>query len=109
MLEQEVPKDNPGLLTYDRYWEDMKREQDLMAIPDVRKLKEITDTIDDKIDSHFIGVRASKKSIAKRIVNACAIKSLQQDLKKQKGTHAEHFVDDLCLTYYLECDRVDII
>ncbi|MGB3344281.1 MAG: DUF6079 family protein [Aequorivita sp.] len=112
MLEQEVPKDNPGLLTYDRYWEDMKREQDLMAIPDVRKIKEITDTIDDKIDSHFTGVRASKKPIAKRIVNACAIKSLQQELQKQNGTNAEHLVDDLCLTDPLASDRdflIDII
>lgn len=112
MLEKDVPKDNPGLLTYDRYWEDMKREQDMMAIPDVRKIKEITDTIDDKIDSHFIGVRASKKPIAKRIVNACAIKSLQQELQKQNGTNAEHLVDDLCLTDPLASDRdflIDII
>lgn len=112
LLEQNVPTDNPGLLTYDRYWEDMKREQDLMAIPDVRRIKEITDTIEDKIDSHFIGVRASKKSIAERIVNACAIKSLQQELQKQNGTNAEHLVDDLCLTDSLANDRdflIDII
>ena len=112
LLEQNVPTDNPGLLTYDRYWEDMKREQDLMAIPDVRRIKEITDTIEDKIDSHFIGVRASKKSIAQRIVNACAIKSLQQELQKQNGTNAEHLVDDLCLTDSLANDRdflIDII
>lgn len=112
LLEQNVPTDNPGLLTYDRYWEDMKREQDLMAIPDVRKIKEITDTIEDKIDSHFIGVRASKKSIAERIVNACAIKSLQQELQKQNGTNAEHLVDDLCLTDSLANERdflIDII
>lgn len=112
MLEQDVPTDNPGLLTYDRYWEDLKSNTDLMAIPDVRKIKGITDTIDDKIDSHFIGVRASKRSIAKRIVNACAIKSLQQELQKQNGTNAEHLVDDLCLTDPLGTDRdflIDII
>lgn len=112
ILEQDVPIDNPGLLTYDRYWEDMKSNTDLMAIPDVRKIKGITDTIDDKIDSHFIGIRASKKSLAKRIVNACAIKSLQQELQKQNGTNAEHLVDDLCLTDALATDRdflIDII
>ncbi|WP_310993753.1 DUF6079 family protein [Aequorivita marina] len=112
MLEQEVPAENPGLLTYDRYWDDMKKEQDLMAIPDVRRIKEITDTIDDKITSHFIGVRASKKPVAERIVNACAIKSLQQELKNQNGTNAEHLVDDLCLTDPLASDRdflIDII
>jgi hypothetical protein len=112
ILEQEVPKDNPGLLTYDRYWEDVQKSQDLMAIPDVRKAKEITDTIHDKIDSYFTGVRVSKKSVAKRIVNACAIRILQHELQKQNGTNAEHLVDDLCLTDNLATDRdflIDII
>lgn len=112
ILEQEVPKDNPGLLTYDRYWEDIQRSQDLMAVPDIRKVKEITDTIQDKIDSYFTGVRASKQPVAKRIVNACAIKILQHELQKQNGTNTEHLVDDLCLTDKLATDRdflIDII
>jgi len=112
MLEQEVPGDNPGLLTYDRYWEDMQRSQDMMAIPDVRKVKEITDTIEDKIESYFTGVRTSKKPIAKRIVNACAIRILQHELQKQNGTNSEHLVDDLCLTDKLATERnflIDII
>lgn len=112
ILEQEVPKDNPGLLTYDRYWEDIQKSQDLMAIPDVRKVKEITETITDKIESYFTGVRASKKVVAKRIVNACAIKLLQHELQKQNGTNTEHLVDDLCLTDKLATDRdflIDII
>lgn len=112
ILELEVPTDNPGLLTYDRYWEDVQKSQDLMAIPDVRKVKEITDTIQDKIDTHFTGVRANKKPIAKRIVNACAIKALQQELQKQNGTNTENLVDDLCLTDKLATDRdflIDII
>jgi hypothetical protein len=112
ILEQEVPKENPGLLTYDRYWEDIQRSQDLMAIPDIRRVKEITDTIQDKIDSYFTGVRASKKPVAKRIVNACAIRILQHELQKQNGTNTEHLVDDLCLTDKLATDRdflIDII
>lgn len=112
ILEQDVPTDNPGLLTYDRYWEDMQKSQDLMAIPDVRKVKEITDTIQDKIETHFSGVRAAKKPVAKRIVNACAIKILQQELQKQNGTNTENLVDDLCLTDKLAADRdflIDII
>jgi len=112
ILEQDVPKDNPGLLTYDRYWEDIQKSQDLMAIPDVRKVKEITETISDKIETYFTGVRASKKAIANRITNACAIKLLQHELTKQNGTNKEHLVDDLCLTDKLASDRdflIDII
>lgn len=112
ILEEDVPDDNPGLLTYDRYWEDVQSSQDLMAIPDVRKVKVITDTTLDKINSYFTGVRASKRPVAKRIVNACAIKILQHELQKQNGTNAEHLVDDLCLTDKLASDRdflIDII
>ena len=112
ILELDVPDDNPGLLTYDKYWEDIQKSQDLMAIPDVRKVKEITDTINDKIESYFTGARAGKKNIAKRITNACAVKILQHDLDKQNGTNTEHLVDDLCLTDKLADDRdflIDII
>jgi hypothetical protein len=105
ILEKEVPSDNPGLLTYDKYWEDIQKSQDLMAIPDVRKVKEVTETINDKIESYFTGVRSKKKKIAKRIANACAIKLLQHELTKQNGTNTEHLVDDLCLTDQLATDR----
>ena len=105
ILEQEVPTDNPGLLTYDKYWEDIQKSQDLMAIPDVRKVKEVTETINDKIESYFTGVRVKKKNIARRIANACAIKLLQHELNKQNGTNTEHLVDDLCLTDSLATDR----
>lgn len=112
ILDQEVPKDNPGLLTYDRYWEDIQSSQDMLSKPDVRKIKEKTDAIKDKIDSYFTGPRATKKEIARRIVNACAIKILQHELNKQNGTNAEQLVDDLCLTDKLATNRellIDII
>jgi hypothetical protein len=112
LLNEEVPSDNPGLLTYDRYWQDIQSSQDLMAIPDVRRVKEITDTINDKIEGYFTGARASKKDVAQRITNACAIKLLQHEINKQNGSNAELLVDDLCLTNKLADNReflVDII
>ena len=105
LLDMDIPSDNPGLLTYDRYWGDIQKSQDLMAIPDVRRVKEISETITDKIETYFTGVRTAKKGIANRICNACAIKLLQHDLNKQNGTNTEHLVDDLCLTDKLATDR----
>ncbi len=112
LLDTEVPQDNPGLLTYDCYWKDISTDQSMMAEPDVRKVKEITDTINDKIDTYFTGARTSKKNVAGRIVDACAIKILQHELQKQNGTNSELLVDDLCLTDKLASDReflIDII
>lgn len=98
IMDTDVPLDNPGLITYDMYWMDMGGSPDLMTIPDVRKVKEITDTIHDKIDTNLIGARAAKKPLAKRIANAAAIKILQADLNKQNGVNAEQLLDDLCYT-----------
>lgn len=112
MMDQDVPEDNPGLLTYDRYWQDIQSSQDLMAIPDVRKVKEVTDTINDKIEGYFTGGRKGNRDIAHRITNACAIKLLQHEINKQNGSNAELLVDDLCLTNKLADDReflLDII
>jgi hypothetical protein len=96
LLEKEIPADNPGLLTYDHYWEEIQGSQDLMSIPDVRRVKEISDTIKDKIETFFTGPRESKRITAVRINNACAIKILQHELTKQNGTNTEHLVDDGC-------------
>lgn len=112
LLGKDIPNDNPGLLTYDRYWEDIQKSQDLMAIPDVREVKKITEVLSDKINTYFTGNRERSKPIAQRIANACAIKLLQADLDKQNGTNSEQLVDDLCLTKYPALDRkllIDII
>lgn len=112
LMEMEVPDDNPGFISYDNYWMEMVRNQDLLSIPDVRRVKEITDVALDKIGTHFTGARSSKKNVATRIIHAASIKILQADLTKQNGTTAENLVDDLCLTDPLATDReflLDII
>jgi len=110
--EQDIPTDNPGVITYEMYWDEIISSMDLMAIPDVRKVKEFTENINDKIETYFVGGRSSKKNIAKRIVSACAIRILQHELNKKNGTNTEHLVDDLCLTDKLADNReflIDII
>lgn len=96
MLDLDVPDNEPGLICYDSYWEDMQRSQDLMAIPDVRKVAEITALVNQKIDDFFTGGRAPKKLLAHRIVAASAIKILQADLTKTNGVLAESLANDLC-------------
>lgn len=95
---EDIPTAHPGLITYDMYWQDIESNHDLMAIPDVRKIKEIMDTINDKISTNITGARASKQSLARKIASAAAIKILQNDLPRQNGVNAETLVDDLCYT-----------
>lgn len=96
MLDEDVPENEPGLICYDSYWEDMQRSQDLKAIPDVRKVAEITSLVDQKIDDYFTGGRSPKRPLAHRIVAASAIKILQADLTKSNGVLAESLANDLC-------------
>ncbi|NPD45114.1 DUF6079 family protein [Lentimicrobium sp. S6] len=105
ILDKNLPTNNPGLLTYDKYWADIQKSQALMANADIRKVKEITGVIYDQIDTYFAGPRKNKIEIAKRITNACAIKTLQDALNKQNGTNTENLVDDLCLTDDMASDR----
>ena len=96
MLDQDVPEEEPGIISYDSYWDDMKRNTDLMAIPDVRRVSDIMTIVDQKIDNNFTGGRASQKPLAHRIANALAVKILQADLAKTNGATAETLTRDLC-------------
>lgn len=96
MLDLDIPTEEPGIISYDSYWDDMKRNTDLMAIPDVRRVSDIMTIVDQKIDNNFTGGRASQRPLAHRIANALAIKILQADLAKTNGATAETLTSDLC-------------
>lgn len=96
MLDLDVPEDEPGIISYDSYWEDMKKSTDLMAIPDVRRVNDIMTIIDQKIENNFTKGHASQKPLAHRIANALAIKILQADLAKTNGATADTLTRDLC-------------
>lgn len=96
--EQDIPTDNPGLITYDQYWEQMMADAGLMSIPDFKSVADTVKIVHDKIESNFEGVRARQIPLAKRITNATAIKILQGELNKKHGARAETLVEDLCIT-----------
>lgn len=103
--DDELPNNNPGLICYDEYWNDMKNIASLQSNADVRCVKEVMENIDQKIESNFTGGRAAKKPLAHRIANACAIKILQAELNVANGATAENLVDDLCYLDPFATDR----
>jgi hypothetical protein len=110
--EKEIPTDNPGLITYDQYWEQMMADPGLMSIPDFKTVADTVKIVHDKIDSNFEGVRTERIPLAKRITNAAAIKILQAELSKRNGARAETLVEDLCVTNPLAEDKeflVDVV
>lgn len=104
IMSQDVPTQEPGLISYDSYWDDMDASSDMKTDPDVRRVSEIMEIIYQKIDDNFRDARAKKAPLARRIAGACAIKILQDDLTRQNGITAESLVDDLC---YLDANILD--
>lgn len=98
IANDDVPTDNPGLITYDQYWEHMSHITSLMAIPEFKTVSDTVAQVHDKIEANFTGLRARQVPLAKRIANATAIKILQADLTKHHGARAEVLTDDLCYT-----------
>lgn len=95
IADDEVPEEEPGLICYDSYWDDLQSSQ-MQTYPDIRRITEIMETIHQKIRDNFTGARAKKIPLAHRIANACAVKILQDSLEKANGANAISLVDDLC-------------
>ncbi len=96
MIDDDVPQTEPGLICYDSYWQDMLGNVDLKADPDVSKVSDITDLVNQKIETNFTKGLAPKKKLAHRIVAASAIKMLQAELSHANGVSAESLANDLC-------------
>ncbi|MCS6905056.1 MAG: DUF6079 family protein [Bacteroidia bacterium] len=105
--EKEVPEKEPGLLTYDTYWEEIRKNPNLLSIPEIRQLKERVEQIYERIDSHFVHNNYSKYiPLAKAITNALAIKVLGSEWGKINGANAEMLKEDLCLTLELKNSKM---
>jgi len=98
MTDSEVPKDNPGLITYDMYWKNLSGNPSMMTIPDIRKVREISEIIREKINAFFRKGRAAKKPVAHKIADALAINLLCGELGQKNGATANSLKDDLCIT-----------
>lgn len=98
ILDKEVPSNNPGLITYDTYWPDLANNPAMLAIPDIRVVRDKVDIISGRVTNHFIGARANRKDIAQSISQALAIRILCDDLDKRNGASAHSLKEDLCVT-----------
>lgn len=98
ILSKDVPANKPGLITYDTYWPDLASNPAMLAIPDIRMVRDKVDIISDRITNHFTGARANRKDIAQSIAQALAIRILCDDLDKRNGANAHNLKEDLCVT-----------
>jgi hypothetical protein len=96
LLEQEVPDDEPGVVAYDSYWQNLKDNPSFRSIPDVREVIDKTDVLEGRIQQAF--TRPQYRPAALRIIHALAVHRLTTgDIFAPIGATPEELRDDLCL------------
>jgi len=96
ILEEDLPDDKPGLLSYDSYWKVITNDSSLRAIPDIREVIDCSEVLENRIEYAF--TRPQYKSIAFRIIFGLSVHRLTTgDVNSPVGATPEELRDTLCL------------
>ncbi|SPC39242.1 DUF6079 family protein [Latilactobacillus fuchuensis] len=99
IIEQEIPSDDPGLISYDSYWTYIEDDPSNKTIPEVREVIEKTAILKDRIHTTFPSRQQRYKKMSIRIVNAMALDRLTtDDIYSKVGMTSDELKDDLFLT-----------
>jgi hypothetical protein len=105
LLDQDVPNNSPGLVSYDSYWSYIQSDRTLRADPDVREVMEKSDVLLDRIEHAF--PKPAYKPMAKRIVHALSVFRLTtDDLRVKIGMSPAEMRDQLFL--YIDFPDLDV-
>ncbi len=96
VLDQEVPSDQPGLISYDQYWKLIQDDPSLRSIDDIAKVIEKSNILEGLIQNAY--TRPNLKDLAIRIIRALSVQRLTtSDVFIPLGVTAEGMRDGLCL------------
>tara|TARA_R110002072_G_scaffold240450_1_gene399024 strand:+ start:1847 stop:5572 length:3726 start_codon:yes stop_codon:yes gene_type:complete len=96
MLNESVPADEPGLIAYDSYWQNLKDNPSFRSVPEIRDVIEKADVLEARIQHAF--TRPQYRPAALRIIHALSVHRLTtSDIFAPIGATAEELRDDLCV------------
>ena len=96
MLSESVPADQPGLIAYDSYWQNLKDNPSFRSVPEIRDVIEKADVLEARIQQAF--TRPQYRPAALRIIHALSVHRLTtSDIFAPIGATAEELRDDLCV------------
>ncbi|BCW97487.1 MAG: hypothetical protein KatS3mg024_0314 [Armatimonadota bacterium] len=96
LLDQEVPEDRPGLISYDSYWTNLRENPSFRAAPDIKEVIDCSQVLESRIEHAF--TRPAYKPLALRIIHALSVHRLTTgDIYAPLGATAEELRDALCL------------
>jgi hypothetical protein len=91
-----VPADEPGLIAYDSYWQNLKDNPSFRSVLEIRDVIEKADVLEARIQQAF--TRPQYRPAALRIIHALSVHRLTtSDIFAPIGATAEELRDDLCV------------
>ena len=96
MLQQNLPKDYPGLIAYDTYWANLRENPSFRAVPDIKAVIDCSQVLESRIQQAF--TRPAYKPMALRIIHGLSVHRLTTgDIHAALGATAGELRDGLCL------------
>ncbi|MBL8619839.1 MAG: hypothetical protein JNK64_01015 [Myxococcales bacterium] len=96
MLSESVPADEPGVIAYDSYWQNLKDNPSFRSVTEIRDVIEKADVLEARIQQAF--TRPQYRPAALRIIHALSVHRLTtSDIFAPIGATAEELRDDLCV------------
>ncbi|MCZ2153094.1 MAG: DUF6079 family protein [Bryobacterales bacterium] len=95
-LNESVPQDQPGLISYDSYWEFLQGNAVLRSVPEIREVIDVSKVVENRIQQAF--TRKALQPMAERIIHGLSIHRLTtDDIRAKIGPTAEELQNGLCL------------
>ena len=96
LMDQEVPTDAPGLISYDHYWDVLRGNPSMRTLPGVADVVEKSNVLEGRVNNAY--TRRHLLPIAQRIIHALSVHRLTtDDIHVSLGVTAEELRDQLCL------------
>lgn len=96
-LNNDVPQDQPGLISYDSYWDFLQANAVLRSVPEIRDVIDVSKVVENRIQQAF--TRKALQPMAERIIRGLSIHRLTtDDIRAKIGPTAEELQNGLCLS-----------
>lgn len=96
ILDEDVPQDSPKFIAYDSYWSNLRENPAFRAVPDIRKVIDVSQTLETRIEQGF--TRKAYLPMARRVIQALSVHRLStNNIRAKTGPTAAELRDTLCL------------
>jgi energy-coupling factor transporter ATP-binding protein EcfA2 len=108
LVDQDVPKGEPGLIAYDSYWQNLRDNAAFRSVPEIKEVIDKSGVLEGRIRQAF--TRPQYKPVALRIIHALSVHRLTTgDIYTPLGATPGELRDDLCLHMPLPEDDADFL